>query len=166
MIDTLGPRLTNGDMLPDLTLPGVSGESVSLRSFIDGAYAVVLFYRGNWCPFCNAQLNAFQRKLADFEAIGVRVIAISADTLEEARKTVDAHHIAYPVLYGAEPAAVAQSFGTHTAANARGAYVNSTGFVVNPKGEIVVAVYSTGAIGRITADDALGFVKYLQSQAR
>ena len=166
MIETSGRRLQNGETLPDLTLPAVSGSEVSLRDYVAGAWSVVLFYRGNWCPFCNAQLSAYQRKSADLEQLGVRVIAISADTAEEARKTVERHHIAFPVLYGANPAALAQCFGTHVASNAHGTFVNSTGFVVNEKGAIVVAVYSSGAIGRIVADDAIGFIKYAQSAAK
>lgn len=94
------------------------------------------------------------------------MIAISADSAEEAQKTVERHHIAFPVLYGASPAAIAQTFGTHVASNAHGTFVNSTGFVVNARGAIAVAVYSSGAIGRIVADDALGFIKYARSASK
>lgn len=80
MIETPGRSiLTNGETLPDLTLPSVAHGTVSLSEYVKGAWSVVLFYRGNWCPFCNAQLNAFQRKLPEFEKLGVRIIAISAD---------------------------------------------------------------------------------------
>ena len=164
MSETSGQRLKNGAALPDLRLPSVAGTTVSLHEYIQGAWGVVLFYRGNWCPFCNAQLSAYQRKLPEFEQLGARVIAISADVAEEAQKTVERHHIAFPVLFGADPAEVAKSFGTHRATNAHGTYVDSTGFIVDPNGAIVVAVYSSGAIGRIVADDALGFIKYLQSR--
>jgi len=164
MIETTGPRLQNGEALPDLTLPSVGGANVSLSQYIKDAWSVVLFYRGNWCPYCNVQLSAFQRKLPELEQLGARVIAISADSAEEAQKTVDRHHIAFPVLYGASPVLVAKSFGTHTASNANGTYINSTGFIVDPRGAIAIAVYSSGAIGRIVADDAIGLIKYNQSR--
>ena len=77
--ETTRHLLDNGDALPDLRLPSVSGSTVSLRDAVAGAWSVVLFYRGNWCPFCNAQLNAYQRKLLEFEKLSVRIIAISAD---------------------------------------------------------------------------------------
>ncbi len=165
MIETSGHRLTNGETLPDLSLPSVSGGSVSLSGYVKDAWSIVLFYRGNWCPFCNAQLNAFQRKLPEFEKLGVRIIAISVDPLDEAKQTVEKHHLTFPVLYGADPAAAAKTFGAHVAQNAHGTYINSTGFILQPNGAIAIAVYSSGAIGRILPDDALGLVKYMQSQA-
>jgi peroxiredoxin len=165
MIETTRHILTNGETLPDLSLPSVSGGTVSLREYVKGAWSIVLFYRGNWCPFCNAQLNAFQRKLPEFEKLGVRVIAISADPLNEAQQTVEKHHLTFPVLYGASPAFAAKTYGAYTDENAHGAYVNSTGFILEPNGAIAIAVYSSGAIGRIVPDDALGLVKYMQSQA-
>jgi len=36
----------------------------------------VLFYRGSWCPYCNAQLRAFQRAYDDLAAIDTRVVAL------------------------------------------------------------------------------------------
>jgi hypothetical protein len=51
-----------------------------------------------------------------------------------------------------------------------GAYVNpephhlqTTGFVLDPNGKIITAVYSSGAIGRLTAEDVAGFVRYVKS---
>src|ERR1700728_2852117 len=64
MTETAKHILINGEPCPDLSLPSVSHGTVSLSEYTKGAWSVVLFYRGNWCPFCNAQLNAFQRKLS------------------------------------------------------------------------------------------------------
>jgi hypothetical protein len=38
-------------------LPG--GEKLELPHAVAGGYAVVLLFRGSWCPFSNAQLRAF-----------------------------------------------------------------------------------------------------------
>jgi peroxiredoxin len=37
-----------------------AGGSLQLPDALDGHFGVVLFYRGAWCPYCNAQLRAFQ----------------------------------------------------------------------------------------------------------
>jgi hypothetical protein len=42
-------------------------------------------------------------------------------------------------------------------------YIHATGFVISPEGKIIVASYSTGAIGRLTASDALGLILYRMS---
>jgi peroxiredoxin len=53
--------LAPGDSFPTLTLTQVGGDPVALPDVFDGGYGVVLFYRGSWCPYCSAQLRAFQR---------------------------------------------------------------------------------------------------------
>ncbi len=56
-------------------------------------------------------------------------------------------------------------------AEATGAFVNedllylqSTGFVLDPEGRVLVSVYSSGAIGRLVPDDVIGFVRYLRAR--
>ena len=39
-------------------------------------------------------------------------------------------------------------------------YLQSTGFVLNPEGNVVVSVYSSGAIGRLVPEDVIGLVRY------
>ncbi|MFN2522262.1 MAG: hypothetical protein ABR614_02985 [Mycobacteriales bacterium] len=42
--------------------------------------------------------------------------------------------------------------------------MQSTGFVLAPDGSVVTAVYSSGAIGRLLADDVVGLVRYMKQQ--
>jgi len=44
-------------------------------------------------------------------------------------------------------------------------YVQSTGFILDPTGNVIISVYSSGAIGRLVPDDVLGLVKYVQEHA-
>jgi len=44
-------------------------------------------------------------------------------------------------------------------------YLQSTGFVLAPDGTVRVAVYSSDAIGRLVADDVVGYLRYLTEQA-
>ena len=37
------------------------------------------FYRGSWCPYCNAQLNSYQQHLAEFKALGATLVAITPE---------------------------------------------------------------------------------------
>jgi hypothetical protein len=41
-------------------------------------------------------------------------------------------------------------------------YLHSTGFVLDPAGDVVVSVYSSGAIGRLLPEDVIGLVRYLR----
>ena len=37
------------------------------------------FYRGSWCPYCNLELRAYQRSLADIENHSAQVVAVSPE---------------------------------------------------------------------------------------
>lgn len=53
--------LTPGDTFPALIPRQPGGASYTVPGDFEGGYGVVLHYRGSWCPYCNAQLRAFQR---------------------------------------------------------------------------------------------------------
>ena len=43
-------------------------------------------------------------------------------------------------------------------------YLQSTGFVLDRKGRVIVSVYSRGAIGRLVPDEVIGLIKYVRGQ--
>jgi hypothetical protein len=47
-----------GSMAPGFSLPNISGERVTLDQVLSRGPAVVSFYRGVWCPFCNLEQRA------------------------------------------------------------------------------------------------------------
>lgn len=153
--------LHNGDAFPDLTIDAVGGGSISLPGDLAGSYAVVLLYRGSWCPYCNAQLAAFSRAGDALAALGVRVVALSVDDESTSAALVERLRIGFRVGFGADVDAIAAATGAFT--NDDPKYLQSTGFVLDPDGNVVTAVYSSGAIGRLVPDDVVGFVRYLRS---
>ena len=122
---------------------------------------MVLFYRGAWCPYCNAQLAAFARAQDSLRAIGIKVVALSVDDEAVSAALVARRRLTFPVGFGVNAAAVAAATGAYVADGA--AYLQSTGFVLDKSGRILTAVYSSGAIGRLVPDDVAGFVRYIES---
>jgi peroxiredoxin len=70
-------ELQVGDSLPEFKLMDVAGRSVSSSSFNDKA-TVWIFYRGNWCPLCMAQIKELASQYRQLQALGVRVALISS----------------------------------------------------------------------------------------
>ena len=68
-----------GDSFPELAVALSGGRSLQLPGALAGHFGVILFYRGSWCPYCNAQLSAFQRSHDGLAALGVSVVALSVD---------------------------------------------------------------------------------------
>lgn len=151
-------RLEVGDAFPEVTAPLVGGGEIVLPDAVRDGWAALLFYRGHWCPYCRGQLADFQRELHRFDDASVRVVALSADPEEEARETVEAHGIDFPVGYGLDPGRVRLEHGAYI--GDEGSFVQATGFVLRPGGTVELAVYSTGAVGRLIAADALGLIEY------
>ena len=156
------PTLRNGDTFPDLKINLVGGGSISLPGHLTGSFGVVLIYRGSWCPYCNAQLAAFSRAGDTFAGLGIKVVALSVDDQAASTALVDKLRLGFPVGYGADADNIAAATGAYTNDNPK--YLQSTGFVLDPRGKIMTAVYSSGAIGRLVADDVAGFVRYVQSR--
>ena len=70
------PALTVGNALPDLTFTDTDGNTVASSSFA-GQPTVWLFYRGNWCPLCMAQVKELAREYRQMAAAGIRVALVS-----------------------------------------------------------------------------------------
>jgi peroxiredoxin len=154
------PLLNPGDPFPRLTITVPGGQALTVPDALAGDFAVVLFYRGAWCPYCNAQLRAFQRSGQALADAGIRVAALSVDDETATAELTAKHGLTFPVGYGADAKAVAALTGAFV--NPDPSFLQSTGFVLDPAGNVVVSVYSSGAIGRLVPDDVIGLVRYLR----
>jgi peroxiredoxin len=157
------PLLNPGDTFPRLTISTTNGQTLTLPDAFAGDFGVVLFYRGSWCPYCNAQLRAFERAGEALAGAGVKVAALSVDDNETTAALVNKHKLTFPVGYGAVAPEIASLTGAFI--NPDPVYLQSTGFVLDPAGNVVVSVYSNGAIGRLVPDDVVGLVRYLREHA-
>lgn len=156
--------LRNNDVFPSLSFARAGGGEIHLPADLAGGFGVVLFHRGSWCPYCNAQLAAFSRAGDKFAQEGIKVVSVSVDDRETSEALVQNHKLGFPVGYGADARVVSAATGAFI--NDDPAFFEATGFVLNPEGRILTAVYSTGAIGRLLPDDVLGFVRYLKSSGK
>jgi peroxiredoxin len=156
--------LQNGDIFPSLTFVRTGGGEIHLPGDLAGGFGVILFHRGSWCPYCNAQLAAFARAAAEFVGENIKVVSVSVDDREKSEALVEKHKLGFPVAYGADARAVSAATGAFV--NDDPVCLQATGFVLSPEGRIVTAVYSTRAIGRLLPEDVLGLVRYLKSSAK
>lgn len=80
--------LKTGNILPDFRLESLDGHVVSSESFKAKPH-LLLFYRGNWCPFCTAQIkelaNAYQR----LEKLGLSIVLISPQSIRKNQSLAD-----------------------------------------------------------------------------
>ncbi len=155
-------RLQNGQLFPSLDIPAVGGGTIQIPQFSRGSYGVVLIYRGAWCPYCHAQLGGFQRASEKLAAAGIKVVALSVDDEATTVGTIEKYNLRFPVGHSADPDQVAAATGAYTNDSPR--YLQSTGFLLDPAGHVLNAVYSSGPIGRLVPEDVVGMVTYLKSE--
>lgn len=70
-------KVAVGDKAPLFSLTNAINKTVSLEELLKNGPVVITFYRGNWCPYCNLILNAYQRILPQIKELGANLIAIS-----------------------------------------------------------------------------------------
>ncbi|HEY0042669.1 MAG TPA: peroxiredoxin-like family protein [Flavisolibacter sp.] len=87
---------------PDFKLKDQSGVEVSLKELRKKGQTVLIFYRGNWCPYCNKQLKGLQDSLQLITEKGAQLIAITPETKGGIDSTVAKTGAIFPILYDEE----------------------------------------------------------------
>lgn len=154
--------LSPGDLFPAVSVPIANGETLTIPDALAGSFGVVLIYRGAWCPYCNAQLRAFQRAADELTEVGAKVVALSVDDEATTATTIAKHDLSFPVGHSADAASLHSAIGAFV--NPDPVFLQSTGFVLDPSGAVLVSVYSSGAIGRLVPEDVIGMIRYVRSQ--
>lgn len=88
-----------GTAMPDASLLDAHGEPTTLKQARDGRPAVVVFYRGAWCPYCNVALRTYQRELKpELDRHGVALIAVSPQKPDGSLTMAETNDLEYTVL--------------------------------------------------------------------
>ena len=87
---------------PDFKLKDQNGIEVNLKDLRKKGPVVILFYRGNWCPYCNKELKRFQDSLQLITGKGASLLAITPEASEGISKTIEKTGATFPILYDAD----------------------------------------------------------------
>jgi peroxiredoxin len=91
--------LTVGDVLEPFALNDATGAQVTPDELVETGPAVIVFYRGGWCPYCNLALRAYQRELLpELAAFGARLVAISPQSPDQSLCTAEKAGLDFTVL--------------------------------------------------------------------
>lgn len=93
-----GRALGAGARVPDFALKDSDGNDVKLEEVLSNGPLVLTFYRGIWCPYCNADLRALDEARPRLEQIGATLVAISPQTGPNSRKTKQDLNLGFPIL--------------------------------------------------------------------
>ena len=146
-----------GSAMPDGDLLDAHGQATTLAAARTGKPAVVVFYRGAWCPYCNVALRKYQANLVpELDARGIALIAVSPQKPDGSLSMAEKNDLTFTVL--SDPGnQIAGALGILTAPteDARGSMhaigidlpaVNSDGTYTLPM--VTVAVVDTAGVIR------------------
>ena len=74
------------------------GKLVSSADLLAHGPLIMSFFRGRWCPFCIAELEAWRDSLPQVKAAGATLVAISPQKVQHNAFTADQHELSFPVL--------------------------------------------------------------------
>jgi len=139
-------NLVRGSLLPEFMLESLQGDTVSSTTF-RGKHHVLVFYRGNWCPLCSAQISELAAHYRELQALDTEVVLISAQPPGHSRKLAQKHEAPMRFLHdpgnsAAKQLRIAHRFGTPMGLQALG-YGNDTAMptviITDPEGTILFA---------------------------
>lgn len=84
---------------PDFKANDQYGKEIRLKDILKDSLVVLIFYRGQWCPYCNRYLKKLEDSLQLIKEKGARLIAISPEKPENIGKTIEKTKATYPILY-------------------------------------------------------------------
>lgn len=91
-------QVSVGDTIPTLTFKDIDGRAVNLEQELVNGPAVLIYYRGGWCPYCNTQLSELRKIESEIQNKGFQLYAISPDSPKFLRESVSKNDIAYTLL--------------------------------------------------------------------
>ena len=95
--DAVKPALI-GTQVPVAAVRGVDGKAFDLKAALAKAPTILVFYRGGWCPFCNAQLIGLGEAAPQLKAMGYQIIGVTPDSSDELRKTMSKDKLDYTLV--------------------------------------------------------------------
>lgn len=88
-----------GTIIPDFKATNQYDSLFSLNDALKKGPVVIIFYRGQWCPFCNKHLSLIQDSLEFIYEKGAQVIAISPEKTEYLVKMSEKTDAKFNLLY-------------------------------------------------------------------
>jgi peroxiredoxin len=88
-----------GSEMPDGELLDPHGQATTLAAARAGQPAVVVLYRGAWCPYCNLALRKYQADLVpELDARGIALIAVSPQKPDGSLSMAEKNDLTFAVL--------------------------------------------------------------------
>ena len=87
---------------PDFSGKDQYGKTITLKSLLKKGNVLLVFYRGEWCPYCNKYLKELEESLLTISAKGASVVAVTPEKPEYVAKSVEKTKATFSILHDQE----------------------------------------------------------------
>ncbi|MEM8592214.1 MAG: redoxin family protein [Pseudomonadota bacterium] len=133
-----------GEKMPEVTLFETDGSEVTTAHF-EGHPSLYIFFRGNWCPLCMAQINEVAEQYRRISQMGVEVILVSGQTEEQTERLAARFDVPFRFLIDHELRAA-----RHLGIFAENGTPKGLDVIGYDRDTMLPTVVATDAAGRIT----------------
>lgn len=84
---------------PDFSGKDQFGKTITLKSLLKKGSVLLVFYRGEWCPYCNRYLKELEESLLSINGKGASVVAVTPEIPEYVAKSVEKTKASFPILH-------------------------------------------------------------------
>lgn len=84
---------------PDIKGTDQYGNEIRLKDVLKDSFVVIIFYRGEWSPYCIKYLKNLQDSLQLITDKGAKLIAITPEKPEFISKTIEKTKAGFPIIY-------------------------------------------------------------------
>jgi peroxiredoxin len=84
---------------PDFRAQNQEEEEIRLKDLVKKGPVVLVFYRGQWCPYCNRYLKKLEDSLQLIKDKGATLVAITPEKSESIDKTIEKTGATYDIIY-------------------------------------------------------------------
>ncbi|MDE3252677.1 MAG: AhpC/TSA family protein [Bacteroidota bacterium] len=91
--------LNLNEKAPDFSARDQYGKNISLSNELKKGAVVLVFYRGQWCPYCNRQLKQLEDSVSLIQQKGATVVTITPEVQENIQKTITKTKASYSILH-------------------------------------------------------------------
>jgi peroxiredoxin len=92
-------HLMVGETAPLITGKDQNGKSINSSEILKDSQILLIFYRGNWCPYCKKHLSSLETHLKELQDKGVFVIVVSPEKIEKTQETANEYNNDFSIIH-------------------------------------------------------------------
>lgn len=145
-----------GDKAPSFTGKDQSGNEIELNKLLSEGPVVLVFYRGEWCPYCEKHVSELQKNLNEINQKHGRVVLVTPEQPESIKKMIEKTNATFPVIHDEDYEIMKDYQVAFKPDKHDGMLPVPATYIIDTSGKIAWHQFDTDYKNRSTVEDILG----------